>query len=188
MDSCKRPRHDHIPYIKLIVSCDAMMVTVGSSLVEKLSLSGERDSSYFLLNCGPTCALVLPASPESSLLEACLSSAGIPVDCAVLDQAITRSEHIADIARELTEWKKLFPYFGLDSYMQEEIEATGSLSEQKKQLLLKWKEKYGPHATYRNLCTLLSSQKRANVVKTVCIAVKDIMSLRCTISSMLLLL
>ena len=174
MDSCKRPHRDHIPHIKLIISCDARTVTTVSSLVQKLSLIGEKDSSYFLLTCEPTCPHVHPTTPESSLLEECLSRAGIPVDCAELDQAITRSEHIADIAKQFTEWKDLFPYFGLERHKLDEIEESGHLSEQRRKMLLMWIQKYGPRATYRNLCTLLLKQHRTDVVEGVCTAVKDI--------------
>ena len=62
-------------------------------------------------------------------------SAGIPAQCEFLDKPITGEEHIADIAKELTEWKNLFPYFGLQGYQKEEIEAAGNLSELKRKLL-----------------------------------------------------
>ena len=176
MDSCKHPRRDHIPYIKLIVSCDPVNVATGSSLTEKVSLIGEKKSTCFFLTCGPTSSPVHHATPESSLLEECLIKAEIPVDCAVLDQEITNLEHIADIADELTEWRNLFPYFGLEKHKKDDIEAVDPIGEQRRTLLLMWIEKNGPRATYRNICILLLRRHRADVVKAVCTAVKDIIS------------
>ena len=107
-------------------------------------------------------------------LEDCFSDAGIPVDCAILDKIITSEEHIADIAKELTQWKDLFPYLGLKGYCREEIEAAGDLSEQKRKLLTIWTQKLGHQATYRHLCTILYQQRRMDLVALVCEVVKSV--------------
>ena len=107
-------------------------------------------------------------------LEDCLRSAGIPADYAVLDKIITGREHIANIAKKLTHWKDLFPYFGLEEYEKEEIELAGLLPEQKRELLTRWTQKFGPKATYRYLCTILWEQHRVDLVEAVCEVVKSI--------------
>ena len=71
-----------------------------------------------------------------------------------LDEIITGREDIANIAKKLTRWRDLFPYFGLKEYEMEEIEAAGDLNEQKRKLLTIWTQTYGPRATYRYLCTI----------------------------------
>ena len=115
----------------------------------------------------PPPLLPVVPTPKPSL-EECFRHAGIPVDCDILNETITSEEHIADIAKELTQWRDLFPYFGLQEYMKEEIEEAGDLSEQKRKLLKMWTQQYGPKATYRELCTIVYQQNRVDLVKTVC--------------------
>ena len=109
-------------------------------------------------------------------LNECFSSVGIPVECSILDKTISGEEHIADIAKMLTKWRDLFPYFGLEDYQKEEIEAAGDLSEQKRKLLTIWTQKLGPRATYRHLCTILWRQGRVDLIEVVCEVVKSIMT------------
>ena len=116
-------------------------------------------------------ATALPLSQPS--LEECFSSAGIPVNCDFLDKTITSRQHIADIAKKLTQWRDLFPYFGLEEYEKEEIEAAGDLGEQKRKLLIMWAQNYGPSATYRHLCTILWEQHRVELVEAVCGVIKS---------------
>ena len=116
---------------------------------------------------------VLPL-PQPSLND-CFRSAGLPVDCTILDKQIIGYQYIADIAKNLTHWRDLFPYFGLDSYKKEEIEAVDDISEQKRKLLTIWTHTYGPGATYRNLCAILWNQYRLDLVRGVCELVKSIM-------------
>ena len=117
----------------------------------------------------------LPALPLSRpSLEDCFSHAGISVDCAILDKNITSRESIADIAKKLTRWRDLFPYFGLEEYEKEEIEVVGDLGEQKRRLLTIWTQKLGPRATYRHLCAILLKQHRVDLVETVCKVVQSL--------------
>ena len=140
--------------------------------VPELSVEPESESVATKLNKATMLSYPTKIQAQPSL-EECFSSAGIPIDCALLDQTITKTEHIADIARKLTRWKDLFPYFGLEEYEKEEIEAAGDLREQKRTLLTTWTQKLGQRATYRHLCTILCKQHRADLVEAVCEVVKS---------------
>ena len=113
----------------------------------------------------------LPLSRPS--LEECMKNSGIQIDCVMLDRQITDAAHKSDIAKKLTKWRDLFPYFGLEEYKKEEIEAAGDLSEQKRKLLMMWSQKYGSRATYRHLCTILWEQHRVDLVEAVCDVMKS---------------
>ena len=108
---------------------------------------------------------VLPLSRPS--LEECFKKLGISFDCVTLNEPI-RKTHIASIAKKITRWRDLFPYFGLEEYEKEEIEAARDLGEQKRKLLAMWTQKFGPRATYRHLCTILWEQHRIDLVEIVC--------------------
>ena len=108
---------------------------------------------------------VLPLSRPT--LEECFKKSGILFDCATLNEPI-RKTHIAGIAKKITQWRDLFPYFGLEEYEKEEIEAARDLGEQKRKLLAMWTQKFGPRATYRHLCIILWEQYRIDLVETVC--------------------
>ena len=113
----------------------------------------------------------LPLSRPS--LEECINYSGIQIDCIVLDRQITDAALISDIAKKLTQWRDLLPYFGLEEYEKEEIIAAGNLSEQKRKLLMMWSQKYGSRATYRHLCTILWEQHRVDLVEAVCDVIKS---------------
>ena len=109
-------------------------------------------------------------------MDDCFNHAGLSVDDKRLDGTIPSEKHniIADIAKILTKWRDLFPYFGLEEYEKEEIEAAGDLSEQKRVLVTRWIQRYGPTATFRHLCTILCEQHRLDLVRAVCEVVKSI--------------
>ena len=121
-----------------------------------------------------------PLPPDLSLcppsLNEYFSSVGIPVECSILDKTISGKEHIADIAKMLTKWRDLLPYLGLKNYQEEEIEAAGDLSKQKRKLLTIWTQKRWPRPTYRHLCTILWRQGRVDLIEVVCEVVKSIMT------------
>ena len=91
----------------------------------------------------------------------------------MLDMQLSDEIHIADIAKKLTRWKDLFPYFKLRECNMEDIEAIHGLGEQKKMLLKRWSQEYRPIATYRQLCIILCQQKRMDLVMAVCEVVKS---------------
>ena len=148
------------------------------SIASRSTLCSKSDSTGAVQTSEPPPPPLPPALPALPLsrpsLEDCFSSAGIPVDGAILDEIITSEEHIADIAKELTQWKDLFPYFGLKGYRKEEIEAVGDLNEQKRRLLMIWTQTHGPRATYRHLCTILWKQHRVDLVEAVCKVVQSL--------------
>ena len=109
---------------------------------------------------------VLPLSQPS--LEECFKKSGISFDCDTLNEEVINTAHIASIAKKITRWRDLLPYFGLEEYEKEEIEEAGDLGEQKRKLLVMWTQKYGPRATYRHLCTILWEQQRMDLVEAVC--------------------
>ena len=84
-------------------------------------------------------------------LKECFNYSGILIDCVMLDRQITDAADISDIAKKLTQCRDLLPYFGLEEYEKEEVEAAGDLSENKRRLLTMWTKKYGPRATYRRV-------------------------------------
>ena len=120
--------------------------------------------------------LPIPLSLSRPSLDDCFNHAGLSVDDKRLDGTIPSEKHniIADIAKILTKWRDLFPYFGLEEYEKEEIEAAGNLSEQKRVLVTRWIQRYGPTATFRHLCTILCEQHRLDLVRAVCEVVKSI--------------
>ena len=139
------------------------------------ALRAENDTSESVPS-SPFPPLPLDLSLCRPSLNECFSSVGIPVECSILDRTISGEEHIADIAKMLTKWRDLFPYFGLEDYQKEEIEAAGDISEQKRKLLTIWTQKLGPRATYRHLCTILWRQGRVDLIEVVCEVVKSIMT------------
>ena len=63
-------------------------------------------------------------------------------------------EHMAKIARLVTDWKEISPFLGLTAAEEHEIlgSAPHSVFHQKIAMLRKWKEKRGAKATYKRLC------------------------------------
>ena len=135
-------------------------------------LSDKEESKPINIQPSDSINVAATASIFQLSLEEYLDHIGIQVDYALLDEKVCNTEHMADIAKKITQWRDLFPYFGLEDYQKEEIEAAGDLSEQKRKLLSMWTQKLGPRATYRLLCTILWGQHRADLVELVCEVIK----------------
>ena len=69
------------------------------------------------------------------------------------------------LAKEMTEWQELAPYLDLTPAEEREIaeDYACRFRLQKREALIKWKEKHGKEATYRSLITILSEQGRADL-------------------------
>ena len=106
-------------------------------------------------------------------LDECFHNAGIPVDDVILDETITRIDHIAVIARKITQWRDLCPFLGIEESEKEVIETASELNEQRRKLLNIWKQKNGRRATYRYLCTILWNQSRLDLIEAVCEVMKS---------------
>ena len=63
-------------------------------------------------------------------------------------------EHLAEIARLVTDWREISPSLGLTEAEEHEIlgSAPHSVLPQKIAMLRKWKKKRGAKATYKRLC------------------------------------
>ena len=73
------------------------------------------------------------------------------LDCTVSDNLLNQ------IARKLTRWEEVAPWLQLDEAQEEEVRATfRNYSDQKRQVLRKWRQINGHRATYRQLIIVLS--------------------------------
>ena len=72
------------------------------------------------------------------------------------------------LAKKMTEWQELAPYLDLTPAEEREIaeDYACRFQLQKREALIKWKEKHGRKATYRSLITVLCEQGRADLADT----------------------
>lgn len=64
---------------------------------------------------------------------------------------------------------KIAPYLGLTSTDQNDIEETGKSPQQKRMMTLeKWKQKYGPNATYFKLIEVFCKAERQDLAGEIC--------------------
>ena len=72
------------------------------------------------------------------------------------------------LAKKMTEWQELAPYLDLTPAEEREIaeDYACRFRLQKREALIKWKEKHGRKATYRSLITVLCEQGRADLADT----------------------
>ena len=81
----------------------------------------------------------------------------------------TSNEHIHEIAKFLTSWRKVATYLGLDDNDLDAIEREERDEHMKKiKALQKWKGKFGFKASYRKLVEVLLSLAMADVAEEIC--------------------
>ena len=90
---------------------------------------------------------------------------GVPQSC--LDCSVT-DIHIAELAKNMTEWQELAPFLHLTPAEESEIveRYRGRLNLQKREALRKWKEKNGSRATYRSLIVTFCVQRKVDLAET----------------------
>ena len=87
----------------------------------------------------------------------------------------TSNEHIREIAKFLTSWRKVATYLGLDGNDLDAIEREERDEHMKKiKALQKWKGKFGFKASYRKLVEVLLSLAMADVAEEICHLLKGI--------------
>ena len=79
-----------------------------------------------------------------------------------MDGKIT-DRHIADIARELADWKVLRPYLGLNETHEAVIKESGDPGAQRRGLLQEWRRIRGNAATYGALIEALTVADNVNL-------------------------
>ena len=94
------------------------------------------------------------------------------------------NEHIREIAKFLTSWRKVAIYLGLDGNDLDAIEQEERDEHMKKiKALQKWKGKFGFKASYRKLVEVLLSLAMADVAEKVCCLLKGMYIIMSYISS-----
>ena len=77
-------------------------------------------------------------------------------------------DHLAKIAKSISDWRAVSPFLGLTGAEEIEIlESTHSVPARKMAMLRKWKEKRGAKATYKRLCRVFEDCERADLVDKV---------------------
>ena len=91
-----------------------------------------------------------------------------------LDQ-LCRDEHLSEIALSITGWRTIAPFLGLSRAEEEliacEYPQPRMVAKQNIAMLMKWKEKYGVNATYRELVKAfwkLGNARLVEVIRSMC--------------------
>lgn len=78
-------------------------------------------------------------------------------------------EHRNDIARQVTNWKALAPFIGLERTDEEEIDDENrSVMSKRIAMLRKWSEKRGKGATYLHLIKGFAQISRRDLIEKLC--------------------
>ena len=96
-----------------------------------------------------------------------------------MEERIT-DEVLFQLARKMTRWRSID--LGLEKSVVDTVERDPNTQEEDKQkkLLERWKEAYGPEATYQRLATSFSDSRRADLADAVCIARKGMLPVPAT--------
>ena len=80
-------------------------------------------------------------------------------------QQVVTDRHLHEIACKVKYWEELAPYLNLTEAEQVEIKQdySSSYKQQKARCLRRWKEKYGPQATYQQLIDAAKDSGKAEL-------------------------
>ena len=96
-------------------------------------------------------------------------------------------DHALEIAQQITNWKSLAPFIGLNQIDEENIlmdpSCFNSVSVQRIRMIRRWMEIHGPEATYLNLVKGFLRIQRRDLIEKMCGILKQGMKLMAVLVS-----